>query len=313
MTRFFQNQNIRIALLLFVLLFISLAPFVSVAQSQDCSQLSGEARAQCVCQNFSGQFNIKKDPASGNVGGNLADEMPKYCTITQLMSRVIQIALAIAGTVAVVFIIIGGFQYLSSAGNDEQAEKGRKTLMNAVIGLVVIILASVIVRIVVNTLTGDIFGAGFKAPATTPAPAGSGGTSGTGNAGGTPSAGTDDQGYTLQEMQQAALRSSVTPMLITDKASNTDTIQLTIQASPNDRSIMCNEKTFDNLKNPNYTLEVFINGSNTGNAFSAIENKVAIPMGTRITEDQEITVTICGNQLGDKPTVVFPLVPGPRG
>src|SRR6186997_748159 len=60
------------------------------------------------------------------------------------------ILLPLAGLVALTFIIIGGFHYIISHGNDEQAEAGKKTLTNAVIGLVIIILAYVIITIVVN-------------------------------------------------------------------------------------------------------------------------------------------------------------------
>ncbi len=82
------------------------------------------------------------------------DTMPaQYCSASSLLMWVLQFALVMSGTVAVLFIILGGFWYLTSAGNDEQAEKGQKTLTNAVIGLVVIVLAATIVRIVANTLT----------------------------------------------------------------------------------------------------------------------------------------------------------------
>ena len=42
----------------------------------------------------------------------------------------------------------------TSAGNEEQSEKGKKILINSVIGLVVIILASAIVRIIAGLITG---------------------------------------------------------------------------------------------------------------------------------------------------------------
>ena len=51
------------------------------------------------------------------------------------------------------FVIIGGYQYLTSAGNEESAEKGQKTITNAVIGLVVIILAWVIINVIVDLVT----------------------------------------------------------------------------------------------------------------------------------------------------------------
>ena len=54
--------------------------------------------------------------------------------------------------VFVIFLMVGGFWYLSSAGNEEQAEKGQKTITNSIIGLVVIIMAYAIVRIVAGLL-----------------------------------------------------------------------------------------------------------------------------------------------------------------
>ena len=68
---------------------------------------------------------------------------------------VIDIVLGLAATVAVVFIIIGGSMYLTSAGNEERAEKGKKALLNAILGLVIIILSFAIVRVVNNLLTSD--------------------------------------------------------------------------------------------------------------------------------------------------------------
>lgn len=56
--------------------------------------------------------------------------------------------LGIAFGIAVLFVIIGGFWYVTSAGNEETAEKGRNTVVNAVIGIVIIILSYVIVNVV---------------------------------------------------------------------------------------------------------------------------------------------------------------------
>src|ERR1700722_16096212 len=50
-----------------------------------------------------------------------------------LIYNIIATLLLLAGGVGVLVIIVGGFQYLTSAGNEEQAEKGKKTLINAVI------------------------------------------------------------------------------------------------------------------------------------------------------------------------------------
>src|SRR3989344_5897315 len=66
-----------------------------------------------------------------------------------LIYRVISLLLFVAGGLAVVFVIIGGYQYITSGGNEEQSEKGKKTLLNAVIGVVVIVMAYVIINVVI--------------------------------------------------------------------------------------------------------------------------------------------------------------------
>jgi type IV secretory pathway VirB2 component (pilin) len=60
--------------------------------------------------------------------------------------------LPIAGIIAVLFIIIGGFQYILSGANEDLAKQGRTTLRNAVVGLIIILVSYVIVTVVVNTL-----------------------------------------------------------------------------------------------------------------------------------------------------------------
>ena len=69
-------------------------------------------------------------------------------SIDQLITVVIQILLLVAASVAVIFLIVGGFRYVVSSGNEEQAEAAKKTMTSAIVGLVVIILAFAIIRII---------------------------------------------------------------------------------------------------------------------------------------------------------------------
>jgi len=56
--------------------------------------------------------------------------------------------------IAVVFALYGGFQILTAGGDEEKVKKGKTTLIQAVIGLVVIFLASNIIRWVIGLGTG---------------------------------------------------------------------------------------------------------------------------------------------------------------
>ena len=71
-------------------------------------------------------------------------------SVNQLIKTVINWMLGIAFGVAVLFLIIGGFWYITSAGNEETAEKGKGTAVNAIIGIIIIILSYVIVNVVSN-------------------------------------------------------------------------------------------------------------------------------------------------------------------
>ena len=64
----------------------------------------------------------------------------------------IEFLVNIAGIVAVLFIIIGGFYYATSGVSDKK-DLGKSTIMNALIGLALVTMAWVIVNIVQILLT----------------------------------------------------------------------------------------------------------------------------------------------------------------
>ncbi len=55
--------------------------------------------------------------------------------------------------IAFVFLIIGGFLYLTAGGNAEQSKKGLSGILNAVIGLIIISLSYVILLGVVSLIS----------------------------------------------------------------------------------------------------------------------------------------------------------------
>ena len=67
--------------------------------------------------------------------GTTAAEQQKFTT--RIILTVVEDLLQIAAYVTVAFIIFGGFKYMTSAGSPDQAAKAMKTMLNAVIGMVV--------------------------------------------------------------------------------------------------------------------------------------------------------------------------------
>ena len=73
--------------------------------------------------------------------------------IAILTTNILAIIVSVSALIAVGFIIVGGFVYILSSGNPEQATSARKTIMNALIGLVIVIMGRVVAEIVYNQLT----------------------------------------------------------------------------------------------------------------------------------------------------------------
>ncbi|MBI3889824.1 hypothetical protein HY312_04625 [Candidatus Saccharibacteria bacterium] len=90
-------------------------------------------------------------PSSGGSAGQTAicgatskDELPS------LIKNVINILLFIVGVIAVIAIVIGGIRYTTSNGDSSQTKAAKDTILYAVVGLVVAILAFAIVNFVVT-------------------------------------------------------------------------------------------------------------------------------------------------------------------
>ncbi|GAC1412916.1 MAG: hypothetical protein NVSMB66_3480 [Candidatus Doudnabacteria bacterium] len=162
--------------------------------------------------------------SAGAVKSNIAALFPtKFCSAGDLMSGVIKTLLALISMVAVVVIILGGYKYVTSNGNTESAGAARKAITNAVIGLVVAVLAYTVVSVVNNTLIS-----------TSPATSNSGGSDGGMGSGGT---GSD------RAAQQRAINHliSATNALSTEPspAQRFVKFDVTVKADPNDIATLC--------------------------------------------------------------------------
>ena len=66
--------------------------------------------------------------------------------------NVINAIIAVLGLVAVVVIILGGVQYMTSAGDSGKVKKAKDTILYGVIGLVVCVIAAAIVNFVITNV-----------------------------------------------------------------------------------------------------------------------------------------------------------------
>ena len=85
---------------------------------------------------------------SGNSGGCSASGGG----LNELLRKIINIFSVIVGAVAVIMIIIGGFRYVISSGNDQAVSGAKNTIIFALVGLVIVALSQFVVHFVIGSL-----------------------------------------------------------------------------------------------------------------------------------------------------------------
>jgi len=84
-----------------------------------------------------------------NNGGIIPDcIIPK--DLLGLLGIVIEILMALVGTISVLFIIIGGFQYITSAGNYDNIRNAKNTITYAIIGLVASLMSFAVITFIID-------------------------------------------------------------------------------------------------------------------------------------------------------------------
>lgn len=72
------------------------------------------------------------------------------------IAGIVQFALLIAGLLAFCYALYGGFSYLTAGGKDDGATAGRKIIINAVIGLIIIFMSYAIVSFVISRINTSV-------------------------------------------------------------------------------------------------------------------------------------------------------------
>ena len=87
--------------------------------------------------------------------GRLAEATGGQGSLRQLILTFLNFFLGFLGLISVIMIIYGGILYVTAAGEQEKVDKGKKIIMYAIVGIVIILLAFALV----NTILGGL-GAG---------------------------------------------------------------------------------------------------------------------------------------------------------
>ena len=102
-------------------------------------------KALAQCSNTGDTISEGIECAGGTLPENLSGS-------GGIITNVINVLLGIVGVVAIIMVIVGALRMVLSAGNEKTVADARNTILYAVIGLIVAILAFAIV----NFITGRI-------------------------------------------------------------------------------------------------------------------------------------------------------------
>ncbi len=117
---------------LFVVPFLALAP----AHAEDVNNIFG--------LNY-----VDNNTTSGGQNIALGSRDPRT-----MAAQLINVILTLLGVIAVVIVLLGGFKWMTAAGNEDKVGEAKKILAAGVIGLVIILAAWGIARFALNALIG---------------------------------------------------------------------------------------------------------------------------------------------------------------
>lgn len=83
---------------------------------------------------------------------NVKADFTNPATYAAILLVIFEILMRVAGLAAVVFVIVGGFLFITSDGQPDKAKKARWTIFNALIGLGIAMVAVAAVNLIGNTL-----------------------------------------------------------------------------------------------------------------------------------------------------------------
>lgn len=85
-----------------------------------------------------------------------ADIMPaELVGPTGVFTKISNTLLLVIGVISVIMLIYGGFRYIISGGDNKKVTDAKNTILYAIIGLIISLLAYAIINFVIAAITGQ--------------------------------------------------------------------------------------------------------------------------------------------------------------
>ncbi len=144
-----------------IAVFGLMAIFVALALPHQTSAQSMQKAAECgtgVRLNTDGECSLKeqekacKDSTSGNAQAK-AQNCNSNNKVEGLIKNIINTLSLLVGAICVIMVIIGGFKFVTSAGDSNATTSARNTVLYALVGLIIVAFAQIIVQFVLQRVT----------------------------------------------------------------------------------------------------------------------------------------------------------------
>lgn len=95
--------------------------------------------------------DAKSDACAGvALTGGSCDKTNAETQVNNAVAVAVNILSLVVGITAVIMVIVGGFKYITSSGDSNSVNSAKNTILYALVGLVIVALAQVIVKFVLN-------------------------------------------------------------------------------------------------------------------------------------------------------------------
>lgn len=139
-------------------LLVYLAPTVAVAAEESPASADPTSQTATDCNKGSSFFGLPTwykylefEQIEGTCSVKVDD---KGQAVTLVLLAIGEIMLYVSGFLAVIFVIVGGFKYIISQGEPQNIANSRKTILNAIIGLVIVLISAQLVKFIATKIGG---------------------------------------------------------------------------------------------------------------------------------------------------------------
>ena len=128
---------------------------VNIAFAGLCDDIESGTGGWISCGEESTSFTEFKGGLEAPDTEGYDEGITRVTTLREYAVNVTNFILGFLGLVGVLMVIYGGFMYLTAAGETDQMDKGKKSIMYAIIGILIVMASFAIVNTVIQAPTGE--------------------------------------------------------------------------------------------------------------------------------------------------------------